>query len=92
MANRTIKIHQLAFIRDLVIEVGIINFSVNVIFMKTSSYILMTDPKDYNETILYMYEKLVEKLIYLLYGKRSDIVFVVKLLNRYNTNLKRNHL
>lgn len=60
--------------------------------MKAGSSIKMIDPKDYNTTDLNIYPKLVEKLIYLLYGIRSDIIFVVKQLSRYNVNRRKKHL
>lgn len=52
----------------------------------------MTDPEDYNETNLYTYQKLVKKLIYLLYNIKPDIVFAVKQLSRHNVDPKKEHL
>lgn len=60
--------------------------------MKAGSSIKMIDPKDYNTTDLNIYPKLIEKLMYLLYGIRSDIIFVVKQLNRHNVNRRKKHL
>ena len=64
-AAGTMKIHQLAFIRDLVIEEGLTNCNANVIPMKAGSSIEMTDLEDYEETDLRTYQRLVGKLMYL---------------------------
>lgn len=60
--------------------------------MKARSSIKMTDPEDYKEANLYIYQRLVGKLMYLSYSINSDIAFVVGQLNRYNTDLRKRHL
>ena len=46
----TIKINQLAFIRDFVIKERLIDCNANVILMKTGFAIEMNDLEDYEET------------------------------------------
>lgn len=48
----TIKIDQLAFIKDFVIEESLINYKVNMVSMKPGSVIEMTSLKDYEKTKL----------------------------------------
>lgn len=50
-----IKIHQSKFVRDLMIEEGFTNYNANVILMKASSSIKMTDSKNYKEANLHIY-------------------------------------
>lgn len=88
----TMKIDQLVFIRDLVIEKGLTDCNANVILMQASSAIEMTDPKDYEGTKLQEYQCLIDKLIYLAYGIRSDIAFIVGQLSKHNANLRKGHL
>lgn len=60
--------------------------------MKADSSIEMhIDPKNYNETDLYIYQKIVRKLTYSLYSIKPDIAFVVGQLSRYNINLRKKH-
>lgn len=62
-ATHTIKIDQLAFIRDLVIEEGLTEYNTNVILIKTRSAIEMLDPDNYDEIDLYKYQCLIRKLM-----------------------------
>ena len=48
----------------------------------------MTDLEDYKRTDLRMYQRLVRKLIYILYGRRLYIAFVIEQLDRHNADLK----
>ena len=74
----TIKIDQLVFIRDSVIEEKFTKYNPNVIPMKAGSVIDISKVGDYEETDLQIYQCLTDKLIYLVYGMRSDIAFVVR--------------
>lgn len=85
------KIYQSAFTQDLIIEKEFNNYNVNIILIKVGSSIKILDPKDYNEADLYMYQRLVRKLIYLLCGIRPDILFVVGQLNKYNVDLRKRY-
>ena len=60
--------------------------------MKAGLSIQMSDLKVYKKTNLHMYQSLIEKLIYFLCNTRPDILFVIRQLNKYNTNLKKGHL
>ena len=57
--------------------------------MKTDLFIKILDSKDYKEANLHIYQRLIGKLIYFLYGTRPDISFVIGQLSRHNTNLKK---
>lgn len=52
----------------------------------------MTEADDYEIEDVYIYQKLIDKLMYLSYGTRPDIVFAVKLLNRHNANSRKGHM
>lgn len=57
--------------------------------MKAGLSIEISNLENYNKTNFCTYQKLVEKLIYLLHSIKSDIAYIVGQLNRYNANLKR---
>ena len=92
LAARTMKIDQSAFIRNFVIEEGLIDCNAKVIPIKAGSAIEMNDPEDYEETELQEYQHLIGKLIYLACGTRPDIAFVVGQLGRQNADPKKSHL
>ena len=60
--------------------------------MKAGSSVEMSDPKDYEEANLHTYQRLVGKLMYLSYGTKPDISFVIRQLSRHNANLRKRHL
>ncbi len=88
----TMKIDQSAFIRDLVIEEELTECNANVIPMKAGSTIEMLKPENYEEADLRMYQRLIDKLIYLACGTRPDIAFVVSQFSRHNADPKKGHL
>ena len=55
MATYTMKIDQSAFIKDLVIEEGFIDYNTNVIPIKAGSAIKMSKPNNYDKTDLHTY-------------------------------------
>lgn len=59
--------------------------------MKASLSIKILNLENYNKTNLCIYQKFVEKLIYLLYGIKSDIAYIVGQLSKYNANLKKRY-
>lgn len=73
----TIKIDYLAFIKDLVIEEELKKYNINVIPMKAGFAIKTLDLKNYNKTDFHKYQRLIDKLIYLSCGIRSNIVFAI---------------
>ncbi len=54
--------------------------------MKIGLSIEITDLKDYRDADLYIYKKLIEKLMYLSCDTKPDIIFVVRQLNRHKVN------
>lgn len=76
------KIHQSAFIRDLVIDEALTNCNANIILIKAGSSIEITNLENYKIAHLRTYQRLVEKLMYLLCSTKPDIVFVVEQLSK----------
>ncbi len=85
------RIHQSAFIRDLVLEKGLINCNANIIPIKAGLFIEMSEPEDYEEADYRIYQRLVGKLMYLLCGTRPDIAYVVGQLSRHNADPRKDH-
>lgn len=90
-ASGTMKISQSAFIQDLIIEEELTECNANVILMKASSVMEMTEPKDYEEANLRTYQRFISKLIYRAYGTRPNISFAIRQLSRYNANSRKGH-
>lgn len=88
---RTMKISQSVFIQDLIIKKELMECNTNVILIKISFAIEMTKSEDYKEADFYTYQWLIGKLIYLVYGTRLDISFVVGQLSRYNVDLRKSY-
>lgn len=66
-ATHTMKIDQLAFIRDLVIEKRLVKCNANVISIKARLAIKMLNSNNYNKINFYKYEYLIKKSMYLPY-------------------------
>lgn len=60
--------------------------------MKVNIFIEIIQSKNYEEPDLYIYWRLIEKLICLLYDTRPDTVFIIRQFSRYNTNPRKSHL
>lgn len=60
--------------------------------MKTGNFIDMPEADNYKEANLKTYQRLVRKLMYLLYKTRPEIAFVIGQLNRRNVNPCVGHL
>ena len=88
----TMKIDQPVFIQDLIIDKSLTECNTNVIPMKIDFLIDMTEPNNYEKVNLSKYQRLIGKLIYLAYGIRSDIAFVVDQLSRHNADPRRGHI
>lgn len=86
------KIHQSAFIWELIIKKKLTNYNANVIPIKVGLFIKITDPKNYKKVNFYTYQKLIRKLMYFSYNTKANIVFVIKPLSRHNTDLKKSYL
>lgn len=87
-----IKIDQLAFIRDLIIEKRLTKCNANIILIKAGLSIEIFEPGNYNKTNFHIYQQLIKKLIYLVCRIKLEIVFIVRQLSMYNVDLKKKHL
>lgn len=85
------KIYQSAFVKNLVIKKRLTNCNANIIPMKAGSSIKMIDPKDSNKTNPHIYQKLVEKLVYLFCGIKTDIVFAIRQFSKHNADPRKEH-
>lgn len=86
------KLDQSAFIRDLIIKKSLSNYNSNLVPMKAGFAIDMTKADDNKEEDLHMYQCFIGKLIYLAYGIRPNIAFVVGQLGKHNADPQRGHL
>lgn len=86
IATGTLKIDQLAFIQDLVIEERLTKCNANVMPIKAGSSIEMSDLEDYEEANLRTYQRLIGKLMYLVCRTRPDIAFVVGQLSKHKAD------
>ena len=91
-AIQMMKINQSAFIRDLVIEEGLIKCNTNVITIRAGSAIEMFDPNDYDKTDFHGYQCLIGKLMYLACGTRLNIAFVVGQLSKHYADPRKGHI
>lgn len=77
-------INQTAFVKDFIEEEKMRDCnSVNILII-TGNFIDMHKADDYEEVDLKVYQQIIGKLMYLLYGIRLDIAFVVGQLSRQN--------
>lgn len=60
--------------------------------MKAKSAIKISEPDNYDKINIYMYQQLINKLIYLTFGIKPDIAFAIRQFNRHNANLKKAYL
>lgn len=60
--------------------------------MKTSCFIGMLKSINQEKVDIKPYQYLIEKLIYLLYGTRPNIIFTIGQINKYNLNPKSGHM
>lgn len=88
----SIKIDQSAFIQDPVIGKNLANCNANVVQMKASLSIDMTEANYYKEENVHTYDRLVRKLMYLSCGIQPNITFAIGQFNRHNTNSKKGHI
>lgn len=59
--------------------------------MKAGNFIEMLKEGDYEETNIKAYQRLIDKLMYLSYGTRPDITFIVRQLSKQNSNPRIGH-
>lgn len=88
----TLKINQSAFIKNLLEEKDLArNNSVNIP-MKVGNVIQMNNIDNYKETNIKIYQRLVGKLMYLLFSTRPNISFEIGQLSKRNTDPRISHL
>lgn len=88
----TLKTDQSAFIRNLLEEKDLTGCNSVNIPMKAGSVIDMSKADDYKEADIKVYQRLIEKLMYLSCGTRPDIAFVVGQLSKRNADPRVSHL
>lgn len=86
------KIDQLGFIHNLVEEESMQNCNLVNTSIKIGNFIEMQGKDDYEEVGLKVYQCLISKLIYLSYGTRLDISFIVGQLSKRNSDPRVGHL
>lgn len=52
----------------------------------------MIKSDNYEKVKLYIYQCIINKLIYHICDTRPDITLVINKLNKYNSDLRKNHL
>lgn len=63
----------------------------NIISIKASFAIDMGEFKDDKKTDFQAYQQVINKLMYVVYNTRSDIVFGIGQLIKYNAYLRKSH-
>lgn len=86
------KIDQLAFIQDLVIDEKLSDCNANVVLMKSGNAINISNVDVYGEENLHTYQQLIGKLIYFAYRTKPNIVFAVSQLSKHNADPRKDHL
>lgn len=92
LSTRTIRVSQLAYIRDLLEEENLTNCNAPIILMKAGSFIKINEPDDYDKADLGDYQRLIGKLMYLAYKTRPNIAFIVGRLSKHNADPRKSHL
>ena len=87
-----LKIDQKGYIRNLLEFEGMISCHSIVLPVKAGSTLVLNQVEDHPQLDLIVYQQLVSKLIYLSYGTRLDIAFVVEQLSRHNSDSRVKHL
>ena len=88
----TMKIDQLAFIRNLVEDEGMRDCNSVSTLIKAGNFIEMQGKDDCKEVDLKVYQRLIGKLMYLSCETRPNISFVVGQLSKQNANPRMRHL
>lgn len=91
-AARILKIDQSSFIQDLIKSENMIDCNLINIPMKVRCFIEMSEPGNYEEVDIKPYQRLIEKLMYLLCGTRLDIAFAVGQLSKHNLDCRAGHI
>lgn len=77
-----LKIDKSVFIRHLLKEQNLTECNLVNISIKAGSIIDMSRVRDYNEVNPKVYQKLIRKLMYILYNARPNIAFGVTQLSK----------
>ena len=90
--TKTLRIDQSAFICDFLESENMTNYNSINIPMKARCFIDIQKPGDYEEAKIKPYQRLIGKLMYLLYGTKPDISFVVGQLSKHNIDPQISHM
>lgn len=82
----------MAFIWNFIIEKSHIKCNTNIIPMKICTFIEIIKSDNYEEEKLCLYQHFINKLIFVIYGIKLDITFVVGQLSKYNSNSRKSYL
>ncbi len=88
LMKKTPKIDQIVLIKDLLKKKNMISYNLVKIQMKTWSMIKKEEVNDNDKTKLEPYQKLVSKLMYLLFETKLDITLVGSQLSWQNSDSK----
>ena len=73
-------------------EENLSNYNANLVLMKAALVIDMSEVNDYKDEDLHTYQRLINKLMYLIFGTRSDIAFAIGQLRKHNVDLRKDYL
>lgn len=76
-----LKINQKRYIQDLLEARKMISYHATVFFIKAGSFIYINQADNDGPANFTIYQRLIEKIIYLAYGIQPNISFVVGLLS-----------
>lgn len=81
-----LKIDQKGYIRHLLESKKMSFCHPTVFLMKTGSTLTLYQAEDLFPTDMIVYQLLIKKLMYLVFGTRPDIAFIVEQLSCHNSN------
>lgn len=67
------------------------SYNIVNILIKTRNFIKIFKENNYKKTNIKSYQYLIEKLIYLSYSTKLNIIFVIRQLNKQKANFKISH-
>ena len=89
---KTLKFNQKKYVQDLLESKRMTLYNPIVFWVKVCSWLFLNQTRNYQQVDLTVYQQLVGKLMYLNYRTSPDFAFIVRQLNRYNSDLWVGHL